>query len=247
MHVTTMNRKHMVPVFLALALVALAACLPLGFTAVSVGVKKGDWAEYNVSITGTQPPGHNLVWARMEITDVQGANITIKIDTKDDAGAEATSNATLDLENGYLIDEFIIPANLNVGDRFLDNPSSSTISGTVDKVVAGATRTLVYVAAQNKTTYWDKSTGMLVEGTYEGFYANAVSTEATRLSATNIWQPDNTIYVLLAIAAVLAGIAVVVFAVRRSKKADSTTPNTKNPVTENAKPAQDWLNIAFFI
>jgi hypothetical protein len=49
----------------------------------SVGVKKGDWIEYTVEITGpTSAPSHNITWFRMEILNVEGtafqANVTVR-------------------------------------------------------------------------------------------------------------------------------------------------------------------------
>ena len=133
----------------------------------------------------------------------------------------------MDLENGKLGDQFIIPANLNVGETFLDeNLGNVKISGSEERVVAGVERTLLYVTSDERSTYWDKSTGILIEGSYSA----AGFTMTTNLEKTNMWQPDNTIYVLLAIVLSLLGIALVVFAIRRRKKTQSTLPNMKNPV-----------------
>lgn len=49
---------------------------------VSVGVKRGDWAEYSVDITGNPPPIHNVTWMRMEVLQVNGdafpVNLTVR-------------------------------------------------------------------------------------------------------------------------------------------------------------------------
>jgi len=239
-----MNRKHQVFAFLGLAIVALTSCLPTGFTAVSVGVKKGDWTEYNVAFTGDVSEGHNVVWARMEVTDVQGANVTVRIDSRNVDGTQENSTATLDLEKGILGDQFIIPANLNVGDTFFDsNVGNVRISGSVNQVVAGVERTLITNTTYNiinnttypRSSYWDKSTGILIEGNYTAPLGEF--TMMTTLSKTNMWSPDNTVYVLLAVALVLVGVVVVVFAIRRRKKPDSTPLDTKNSVAEAPKPA----------
>ena len=218
MHLSTMNRKNQVFLFLGLALIAISTCLPIGLTAVSVGVKKGDWVEYNASIQGTADEAHNVVWARMEVTDVQNAAVVVKIIWRSSSGEEESSTATLNLEKGKLGDQFIIPANLNVGDTFLDQYAGNvTISGNEKRVVAGAERTLLYFTSDERSTYWDKATGILIEGRYSSGF-----TMTTTLDKTNIWQPDNTIYVLSAIALLLLGVALVVFAIRRRKKTDST-------------------------
>ena len=70
MHLSSMNRKHQLFIFLGLALVALSTCIAIGSATVSVGVKEGDWIEYTVAFTGIASEEHNVVWARMEITDI---------------------------------------------------------------------------------------------------------------------------------------------------------------------------------
>ena len=47
----------------------------------SVGVKKGDWIEYNISVTGTGtlPPTHDVRWMRIEILPVQGAAFSVNL------------------------------------------------------------------------------------------------------------------------------------------------------------------------
>jgi hypothetical protein len=210
-----MDRKYRMFFFFGLTFTVLAAFLAISFAAVSVGVKKGDWIEYTVATTGTATQGHDVVSARIEITDVQGVLITVKIDSTDSSGEQDSDTVTLNLENGHLGDQFIIPANLNVGETFLDeNLGNVTISGSEERVVAGAERTLLYATEEQRSVYWDKSTGILTEGQY----STAGFTMTTKLDQTNIWQPDNTVYVLLAVALLLLGLALVVFAIRRRKK-----------------------------
>jgi hypothetical protein len=43
----------------------------VAYAAISIGVKKGDWIEYQVTVAGTVPQDHNITWARMDVTDVQ--------------------------------------------------------------------------------------------------------------------------------------------------------------------------------
>lgn len=47
-----------------------------------VGVKPGDWIDYNVRINGTPPPIHDVTWMRMVVLQVQGTafqvNLTVK-------------------------------------------------------------------------------------------------------------------------------------------------------------------------
>jgi hypothetical protein len=38
---------------------------------ISVGVKSGDWIEYNVTSSGAPMQGHDVEWARMEVIAAQ--------------------------------------------------------------------------------------------------------------------------------------------------------------------------------
>src|SRR3989337_1637956 len=87
---------------------------------VFVGVRKGDWIEYNVTYTGTPPEGHEVSWARMEVSGVQGTAISLIITTTAPNETSYNEIITLDLNEGVLGDDFVIPANLGEGDKFFD-------------------------------------------------------------------------------------------------------------------------------
>jgi len=54
--------------------VSVIALSTLAYGEVSVGVKKGDWIEYTISMTGPPlDPIRNLTWYRMDILEVDGA------------------------------------------------------------------------------------------------------------------------------------------------------------------------------
>jgi hypothetical protein len=129
------------------------------FADLSVGVKKGDWIEYAITYTGSPSQGHDINWARMEITNVQGTIISVTINSRYSNGSTEIFNSTLNLRTGKLIDDFIVPANLNAGDIFLDrNLGNITISRVEEHNYAGATRTVLY-ASTNQTSYiWDQVT-----------------------------------------------------------------------------------------
>lgn len=188
--------------------------------AVSVGVKTGAWIEYNVSVTGTPAEQHDVTWARMEVNAVHGTQIGLNISVKFSDGTLEPQTATLNLETGQLGDDFIIPANLNVGDVFFDkNVGNITISGVEEKTYAGATRSVVTAATSETTYYWDQTTGVLVEGIsqYPEYTMHSV------VDKTNLWQPqtlglDPTVFYAVVIGAVaLIVIVLVVFVVRRKK------------------------------
>jgi hypothetical protein len=212
-----MNRKLASIIALLIVLIDI---VPAAISAeISVGVKQGDWIEYQVAFTGTPPPGHDVIWARMEVVDVQGKGISLAITTKFSNGTLLNETITLNLETGQLGDDFIIPANLKSGDTFFDKRQGNvTISGVEERTGAGATRTVVYATTSQTTFYWDKSTGILVEASssYPDY------TMHTKADKTNMWQSqifglDPTVFYALVIAAVAILVVIAFFFTRRKK------------------------------
>jgi hypothetical protein len=212
-----MNRKLALIMF---SLVILTGIAPVAVSAeISVGVKQGDWIEYQVAFTGTPAQGHDVTWARMEVVNVQGKNINLAVAAKLSNGSWLNETVPLNFETGQLGDDFIIPANLNSGDTFFDKwQGNITISGVEERTYAGATRTIVNGTTQQTTYYWDRATGVLVEGTS----SFADFTMYTKVDKTNMWQAqifglESTVFYALAIA-VAAILAVIAFFVIRRKK-----------------------------
>jgi hypothetical protein len=211
-----MDRKLFLIIASFIVLVGMGTVL----AEISVGVKKGDRIEYQVTYTGTPAEGHDVTWARMEIVDVQGKSVSVEITAKYSNGTQEDLTATLNLETGQLGDDFIIPANLNSGDTFFDkNAGNITISGSEERTYAGATRTVVYAATPQTTYYWDKAIGVLVEGT--SAFTNY--TMNTKVDKTNMWQPqilglDPTVFYAVVVgAAVVITAVIALIAVRRKK------------------------------
>ena len=212
-----MDRKLGVIIALLIVLFGAGAVL----AEILVGVKKGDWIEYQAVFTGTPPAGHEVIWARTEVVNVQGEVISLNITTEFSDGTLLNETITLNLETGQLGDEFIIPANLNKGDTFLDKYHGSiTIDTVEERTYAGAARTVVSTATAQSTYYWDKATGILVEGISE-FPDYTIHSIADK---TNMWQPQifglepTVFYALLILAATLMVVVIAFFAVRRKKK-----------------------------
>jgi hypothetical protein len=191
------------------------------FAELSVGVKKGDWIEYQVSYTGSPTAGHDINWARMEMLDVQGTNITVKITSRYSNGTTENITSNLNLETGQLIDDFIIPANLKSGQTFYDeNLGNVTISKAEQHQYAGVTRTVLYASASQNTYVWDQATGISVEGTAQGtdYYMHTVAVD------TNMWQPSagfNDAVVLVVVSVLIVAVLIVLgvlFHRRRSAK-----------------------------
>ena len=189
------------------------------FAQVSVGVKEGDWIEYQVTISGTAPQDHNITWGRMEVITLQGNNINLAIATEFSNGTILNETITLNLEVGELGDDFIIPANLNTGDAFFDKHQGEiTVTGTEEKTYLGIARTVLTATTSQTTYYWDKSTGILVEAisTFNDYSMHTI------INKTNLWQSNifelypTILYAFIIIAVI--GMAIVIVAVFRPKK-----------------------------
>jgi len=149
-----------------------------------VGVEKGSWIEYKVEHTGLPTQSHDVTWARMEILDVQGPNILVLISSKYSDGSTQNVNYSLNLETGHLIDNFIIPANLNKGDSFYDeNFGQVTINKVENKEYTGSTRTILCSTINNNKYFWDQATGVSVEGITQ----TEEYTIHTIVTDTNMW------------------------------------------------------------
>ena len=190
------------------------------FASISVGVKESDWIQYNVTYTGTPPEGHGVTWAKMEGFKVQGAVITVRIISKLSNQQQENRTMELNLATGHLVDAFIIPAGLETGETFLDeNKGLVTINGTILRTVARRERTVVYVTTPETITYWDKETGVAVEGfaTFTNF------TMITKTEETNMWDHTAAIqdrvicHTLLGIALAVS-LGVLAFVVLRGRK-----------------------------
>jgi hypothetical protein len=195
---------------LAVALLACMvafSCICLVSADYSVGVKSGDWIEYAVSYTGSPTQGHDVTWARMQINSVSGSAISISITSRFSDGSSEVTNSTLNLQTGHLIDGFIIPADLNVGDSFPDeNNGNLTITNSKTQVYAAASRTVLSASAGNNSYVWDQATGVSVEGTSQ----TAAYSIHTVAQATNMWTPPQG--VSLATWVLLAAVLVVITA-----------------------------------
>jgi hypothetical protein len=211
-----MDRKFGLTITLLIIFVGIGIVL----AEISVGVKKGDWIEYQAVFTGTPPAGHEVTWARSEVVDIQGKVINLNITTKFSNGTLLNETITLNLETGQLGDEFIIPANLNKGDAFLDKYHGNiTISAIGERTYAGATRTVLSAVTAESTYYWDKATGVLAEGISE-FPDYTIHSIADK---TNMWQPqifglEPTVFYAFLILAVTVIVAVIALLVMRRKR-----------------------------
>jgi hypothetical protein len=154
----------------------------------SVGVKPGDWIIYDVNYTGSPTQGHDIIWAKMEILSVSGHLIMVSMTSKFSDYTTDISTATMNLDTGDLIDNFIVPANLTTGETFLSkNLGNVTIDQNEQRTYAGATRTVCITSTSTNTYVWDQATGVSLEGISqtEEYSIHSI------VSETNLWKPSS--------------------------------------------------------
>jgi hypothetical protein len=210
-----MKRKFVLVMF-SLALI-FGLLVPYVVSAgVLVGVKEGDWIEFNITYTGS-PPNDYPQWVRVEIQNIQGTTITLEIVRELLNEKSDTKNLTFDLEVGAP-NLIVIPANLDVDDEFYhEDAGNIEIFWTVDYDYAGAKRTVVAAQVSQSELHWDKSTGILVQA--DQFTVDF--SQKWMADKTNMWQPkifglDLTIFYVL-IAGVLTVIATAYILTRRRR------------------------------
>jgi|PlaIllAssembly_1097288.scaffolds.fasta_scaffold341138_1 hypothetical protein len=212
---------------LLLVLVLASVFFSVSPADILVGVKQGDWIEYNVSFTGNPPIEHDAVWARMEIISVDGKKVNASFVSRLANETVLEILEDLDLEKGRLIDMFIIPAYLDEGDVFYDQISGQIVIDRVEtRNYAGADRTVVYAEAVDTQWYWDRATGVTVEART----SNSMYTLDTVATGTDMWNSQifgldaNIFYGLLSLIAVGVGASIILSLQRRKRRL--TSPQT---------------------
>ena len=156
----------------------------------SVGVKEGDWIEYNVHITGNPPPIHNVTWMRMEVLRVEDAAFPVNLTIRYPNGTYFSSIWKFNFTAGNTEGWIIIPSNLGAGDTFYDvfkgTGSNITVQTQAKQTVLGATRTVTYANDSLRQKEWDKNTGVFV-ASYEAFKN---WTAQVNITAMNLWTPQ---------------------------------------------------------
>jgi hypothetical protein len=205
-----------------------------------VGVREGDWIEYDVSMSGkgSMPPTHDVRWFRIEVLPVEGAAFSVNLTSRYANGTVGSAIWKFNFTEGNVEGWIIIPANLGEGDTFYDYsihtgvPVNVTIQDEEQKTVLGATRTVTYGKDSLRHKEWDKATGLFI-GTTE-FYKNVTTrsgwyiedlTVTVKAVATNMWSPqilglDQTTFYAIIIVSVVAVVILVsaVAVVMRKKK-----------------------------
>jgi hypothetical protein len=190
------------------------------FAGLPVGVKKGDWIKYQVTVTGNPPPDENITWARMDITGVQGEIINVNVQTGYANGTIYPENGiTLNVKTGHIGDGFFVPTNLTPGDQYSTEYEGIINITSVGQLEAGGAERTVLSGVTNQTTYyWDKQAGIMVAAT-SNFPGYSI---ITKTSGTNIWQPqilglDLTVFYALTTAIAVVIVTIIVMLVWRTK------------------------------
>jgi hypothetical protein len=178
----------------------------------SLGVKSGDWIVYDIQESFASERGQ-----RIEFESVAGTNLTLVV-TDTLAGTQTSQTGYIDLATNedfatsfFSARMYVIPIDISVGDSvYLGNEvGSSRISGEKTGNYAGADRRVVYanfsLQESQYTLYWDKQTGVLVEGTISsGTVFKSLSTVGTSMWTGGLgWW----LWALIAIAVVCGIIA----------------------------------------
>jgi len=177
-------------------------------TVPSVGVKEGDWIEYNVTVSGTgvPPPSHDVRWFKLEVLQVKEAAFSVNLTAKYANGTVGSAIWEFNFTEGNVGGWIIIPSNLDVGEYFFDasihngKPVNVTIQRQEQKIVLGASRTITYGNDSFRHKEWDKLTGVFVRSseTYRnittkgGWYIDDLTVTVNAV-ATNMWRPDTQV------------------------------------------------------
>ena len=203
-----------------------------------VGVKEGDFVEYNISVTGTgtSPPSHDVRWMRIDVLPVYGVVFSVNVTAQYANGTIGSEVWGFNFSAGNVGGWIIIPSNLSAGEAFYDfsihnhNPVNVTIQGQEQKTVLGATRTVTYANDSFRHKEWDMTTGVFVGSseTYrnitnkDGWYIDDLTVTVDAV-ATNLWETDaftsgeTMFYPLVIVVVLVAAFLSLVIGVARRK------------------------------
>jgi hypothetical protein len=155
----------------------------------SVGVKRGDWIQYSITITGSPQLdlARNLSSYLTQILDTSPTSIKVNKTATSVNGTLTSSVWNFSFVDGRVPGWAFIPANLSVGDTFYDfNMTANVkIGGEEQKSLLGAERTVTHANVAGKVyKEWDKATGVYVHAVE--FTTNYTIT--TEVTATNLWS-----------------------------------------------------------
>jgi len=239
-----MKRKTLALILASIMVsVSIIASLALAYSEHLVGVKEGDWIEYDIDITGkgAPPPTHDVRWMRITILPIQGAAFSANFTVRYTNGTIGSAIWKYNFTEGNVEGWTIIPANLDPGDIFYDlsahtkKPVNVTIQRQEQKTVLGASRAVTYGNDSFRHKEWDKTTGMFIGSSEhlknvtnkDGWYIEDL-TATVKAIATNMWSPqilglDQTIFYTIVIVVVVVGVIgafAIAVTVRKKKFSD---------------------------
>ncbi|MEM2995456.1 MAG: hypothetical protein QXI91_05535 [Candidatus Bathyarchaeia archaeon] len=179
-----------------------------------LGVKGGDWIRYVVQ-EGASGVEYQQ---KMEFLNVTGMAVAANLTVYMSGGTAYSQQLTADLasQEDYQITPFnfrvyLIPANLTSGESvYLGNEfTNKTVNGEMTRAYAGVDRRVIYSnfsqGGNQYTFYWDRETGVLVEGYMS---SGGALYKAVLAVETNMWSGGGFEWWIFAIAvtAVACGI-----------------------------------------
>lgn len=223
--------KSLVEKYSVLTIIALMFTLPfvrilcLDANAISegkckVGVKRGDWIEYEIKWANPPLPPYS-VWVRREILDVEGTIITVNITRK--MFNESVINETKegDVANGTgAADVMFIPSNLKPGDLVnIEAFGPVSINGTTQRTYLGTERTVLWANFSSTgfdiLIFWDKEKGVALEI----HHSRVAAQGTTKVIDTNLWASgsldDNNNFLGLGTLVLIIIILLIAFVIRK--------------------------------
>ena len=180
----------------------------------SVGVKVGDWAEYDFLLDWRSDPAQpeptdvkqvkQINYTRVEVKQISGTTVTLHETTHFKNESKIINVYVGDIKKGTGNLSFaIVASNLREGDQVSEEPSHPVINATIFNNYAGVTREVNYASGEMGTQdtgnwsavvlYWDKKTGFLCQmGIGSRVFIENYKIESFtkwNMTRTNLWQP----------------------------------------------------------
>ena len=172
-------------------LLSLVSVMNVPALADSVGVKRGDFAKYEFAYIGERPSGapQPIDWLKLEFLEVgyhgeTSARVRVILKFADGFESTPLTPGVELFEANWMHTGFVIPSNSKIGDTVAvegiwnghDPSVQAEITGEETRTSLGVNRTVVYanysvngnsqIETISNKVYWDKQTGVLVEGSY---------------------------------------------------------------------------------
>ena len=159
----------------------------------SFAVKSGDYVQWKEIAVNRSI--RNITAYRMDILDAEDYIAAVRLTIFYANGSVGTSENRINFLIGAMMNDEIVPRNLNAGDQFTDGyVGNFTISSVENLRFGGAMRSVMTSTMRNTTFVWDRQTGVLVNATSTYHYiinnTDVFGYVFTELESTNIWQPD---------------------------------------------------------